>query len=154
MDPSGECDGTAPARSSGIPVNFIISPLGKGIADLDSAIGYVTPRISPGYASSTLRTVTGHKGECVGGSPRLYQCGPSAFAIPFSRRRITTHERNTVTVFRVHVGLNFKHETVNFSSEASTTRVSVLRGIGAAHSQTIQHMVNAEVTQRGTEDQG
>ena len=58
-----------------------------------------------------MRTVTGHKGECVGDHHVFTNAHLAHFHAFLILAGYHTHERHAVTVFRVHVGLNFKHET-------------------------------------------
>ncbi|MNZ87027.1 hypothetical protein D3C78_1058740 [compost metagenome] len=101
-----------------------------------------------------MRTVTRHKGQGVGDhhvftGAHLAQL--HAFLVASGDH---THKGYSVTVFRIHIGLDLEHETAEFLfcgyhfTGAALTRH---RRWSPGH-QTVKHMVHTEVTQSGTEE--
>ena len=95
-----------------------------------------------------VRTVAGHKGQRVGNHDVFTDTHLTQLHAFFIFAGHHAHESHTVAVFRVHVGLNFKHEAGEFLFRGGDfTRVGVTRHRRRRPlHQAIQHMVNAEVT--------
>ncbi len=101
-----------------------------------------------------VRTVARHKGQRIGD----HHVFPGTHLAQLHALFILTghhaHKGHAVAVFRVHIGLNFEHEAGEFLflrfhfTGVGFTRHRTRRPLH----QTVQHVVNAEVTQRGTEE--
>ncbi len=95
-----------------------------------------------------VRAIARHKGQRVGNHYVLADTHLTQLHAFFIFAGHHPHESHAVAVFRIHVGLNFKHEAGEFLFRGGDfTRVGVARHRrrGPLH-QAIQHMVNAEVT--------
>ncbi len=127
--------------------------LGKGVADLNSAVVMQAEDIAR-IRFFNVRTVTRHKGQRVGDHHIFRSTHLAQLHAFFIFTGHHTHKRHAVAVFRVHVGLNFKYEACKFVfARLYGTGISLTRHRrrGPLH-QAIQHMINAKVTQRSTEE--
>ena len=104
-----------------------------------------------------MRAIAGHKGQRIRDHHIFAKTHLTKLHALFIFTRHHTQEGHAVTMFRVHVGLNFKDEAGEFLLRRfHFTDVRRARHrCGRPLHQAIQHMVHTKVTQRGTkEDRG
>lgn len=101
-----------------------------------------------------MRTVARHEGQRVGDHHVFTDTDLTQLHALLVLTGDHAHKGDAVTVFRIHVGLNFKDE----AGELLFLRF-YFAGVGFARHrlrgplhQTVEHMVNAEVTECGTEE--
>ena len=127
--------------------------LGKGIADLNGAVIVQAEDIAR-IRFFNVRTVACHKGQRVGDHYIFRGAHLAQLHAFFIFTGYHAHKRHAVAMFRVHVGLNFKYEAGKFifarfyGTGIGLTRHRRRRPLHQA----IQHMIDAEVTQRSTKE--
>ena len=95
-----------------------------------------------------MRTVAGHKGQRIGNHHVFARTDLTQLHALLILTGHHAHKGHAVTVFRIHVGLNFKDETGKFLffrrhfTGIGFTRHRRRRPLNQA----IQHMIHAEVT--------
>ena len=127
--------------------------LSEGITNLNGAVVMQTDNIT-GIGAIHMRTVAGHKGQRIRNHHVFFETHLMQFHAFFIHTGDNAQERHAVTMFRIHIRLNFKDkpgEFIFFCSHFTDIRLTRHR-CRCPGNQAVQHMIHPEVPQRGTEE--
>ncbi|MNQ30529.1 hypothetical protein D3C85_438740 [compost metagenome] len=130
-----------------------ILTLGEGVTDLDGTV-VVQPYDVTGAGLDGLLPVTGHEGDGVGDVHVLADAHVAHLHALGVGAGDDAHEGDTVAVFRIHVRLDLEHEAGELllgGHHFAALGLARHGGRGPV-GQAVQHVVDAEVTQCGTEE--
>ena len=125
----------------------------EGITNLNSTV-VMQPDDIAGIRTIHMRTVTGHKGQRIRNHDIFFETHLMQFHPFFIHTGHNAQESHTVTVFRIHIGLNFKHKSGEFIFfRRHFTDIGLTRHrCRCPGNQAVQHMIHPEIPQCGTEE--